>query len=250
MSNLQTLAFYATPEHECSYLKDQKAVTMFVDPKAHVDQELYTELSRFGFRRSGNHYYRPHCNTCQACVPIRIPSRAFRPSKSQKRVQKTNHQIDVQVMKPDFHEDHYLIYEKYINQRHADGDMFPPSRDQYRSFLVDGHSSTEFVEFSLQGKVLGIAVIDCLIDGLSAIYTFFDPEYQKLSLGTYAILWQLQEAKKRNLPYLYLGYFIRRCQKMNYKTAFKPYEARINERWLSEEQLRQIAGIANSLETE
>lgn len=248
MSNLQTLAFYATPEHDCSYLQGQKAITMFVDPKANVDVELYTELSRFGFRRSGNHYYRPHCNACQACIPIRLPVADFTASRSQKRVMRLNRELKAQVMAPDFHEDHYLIYEKYINQRHADGDMYPPGREQYRSFLIDGHASTEFVEFSLNEKVLGLAVIDCLNDGLSAIYTFFDPEFDKLSLGTYAIIWQIQEAQRRQLPYVYLGYFIKKCTKMNYKTAFKPFEARINERWLSNSQLQHIADIATSTE--
>lgn len=248
MSNLQTLAFYATPEHDCSYLEGQKAVTMFVDPKAKVDIELYTELSRFGFRRSGSHYYRPHCDQCQACIPIRLPVSSFKASRSQKRVTRLNRALKAQVMVPDFHEDHYLVYEKYINQRHADGDMYPPGREQYRSFLIDGHASTEFVEFSLDEKVLGVAVIDRLSDGLSAIYTFFDPDYEKLSLGTFAILWQIQEAQRRQLPYVYLGYFIRKCAKMNYKTAFKPFEARINERWLSDAQLQQIAGFASPFE--
>lgn len=241
MTNLQTLAFFATPEHACSYLPNQKATTMFVDPKAIIGTDLYTELSRFGFRRSGSHYYRPHCTNCNACIPIRVPTKEFKPSRSQKRIIRLNNDTVAQVMNPDFHEDHYLLYEKYISRRHADGDMYPPSRDQYRSFIVDGHSSSQFVEFSIGSRVLGLAVIDRLVDGLSAIYTFFDPEYERLSLGTYAVLWQIEESRNRNLPYLYLGYFIRQCKKMNYKTAFKPYEARINETWLSESQLEIIA---------
>jgi len=246
MTNLQTLAFYATPEHTCSYLPEQKAITMFVDPKVNVGTELYTELSRFGFRRSGTHYYRPHCNHCKACIPLRVLTNKFKPSRSQKRIIKLNQNTVAQVMTPNFHEDHYLMYEKYITQRHADGDMYPPSREQYRSFLVDGHSSTQFVEFSSGSQVLGIAVIDNLVDGLSAIYTFFDPEYDHLSLGTYAVLWQIEESRKQGFPYLYLGYFIRQCKKMNYKTAFKPYEARINEYWLSEAKLEQIVAQQSS----
>ena len=246
MTNLQTLAFYATPEHTCSYLPEQKAITMFVDPKVNVGTELYTELSRFGFRRSGTHYYRPHCNHCKACIPLRVLTNEFKPSRSQKRIIKLNQNTVAQVMTPNFHEDHYLMYEKYITQRHADGDMYPPSREQYRSFLVDGHSSTQFVEFSSGSQVLGIAVIDNLVDGLSAIYTFFDPEYDHLSLGTYAVLWQIDESRKQGFPYLYLGYFIRQCKKMNYKTAFKPYEARINEYWLSEAKLEQIVAQQSS----
>lgn len=246
MTNLQTLAFYATPEHDCSYLEGRKATTMFVDPKAEVSTELYTELSRFGFRRSGNHYYRPHCTDCHACVPIRIPVDQFKPSRSQKRVIAQNRGTFAQSLKADFHEDHYLIYEKYIIERHKDGDMYPPGREQYRSFLVDGHHSTRFIEFSIDNRPIGIAVIDELLDGLSAIYTFFDPDYERLSLGTYAVLWQIEEAKKRGLPFIYLGYFIRQCQKMNYKTKFRPFQARIDERWLSESQLQDLASQIQS----
>jgi arginine-tRNA-protein transferase len=240
MSNLQTLVFYATPEHDCSYLADKQATTVFVDPKAKVDLDIYTQLSNLGFRRSGNHYYRPHCKACNACIPIRIPVTTFRPSRSQKRILKLNKNVEVRLMSADFHEDHYLIYEKYIHIRHADGDMFPPSREQYRSFLIEGPSITRFAEFSLNGQVIGVAVVDILIDGYSAIYTFFDPDYAHLSLGTYAILWQIQAAKEKTLPFLYLGYFIKACTKMSYKTAFKPFEAHIENTWLSEEAMQKL----------
>ncbi len=241
MSNLQTLIFYATPEHACSYLPDKKATTMFVDPKANINLDIYSQLSGLGFRRSGNHYYRPHCNACKACVPLRVQARRYKPSRSQKRIQNKNKDLEHRVMAADFHEDHYLLYEKYIQTRHADGDMYPPSRGQYRSFLAESHSSTRFIEFSKGGKLYAVAVVDFLIDGLSAIYTFFDPEFEHLSLGTYAILWQIAEAKRQNLPYLYLGYFIGQSKKMNYKSSFKPFEARINDCWLDEEYLLSIA---------
>jgi len=241
MSNLQTLVFYATPEHDCSYLPDKKASTMFVDPKAQINQQMYSQLSQLGFRRSGNHYYRPHCNHCNACIPIRLPVDRFRASRSQKRVLKKNVDTQCQIMAPDFHEDHYLLYEKYIIERHADGDMFPPGRDQYRAFLIDCHANTQFVEFSIDNRLAGIAVIDQLQDGLSAIYTFFDPAFDAFSLGTYAILWQINETRRRNLKYLYLGYFIKHCRKMAYKSAFKPFEARINDQWMNEQQLKLLA---------
>jgi len=241
MTNLQTLVFYATPEHDCSYLPDQKAVTMFLDPKTPVSTDIYSQLSGFGFRRSGNHFYRPHCNHCKACIPMRVPADRFVPSKSQKRILRKNRHVQCQIMSPDFHEDHYLLYEKYICERHRDGDMYPPSREQYRSFLVEGHASTRFVEFSIEDRLYAIAVIDRLNDGLSAIYTFFDPDLEKLSPGTYAILWQLEYAKELNLPYLYLGYFIRQCQKMSYKNNFRPFEAMINDQWMDEKQMSSIA---------
>lgn len=239
------MVFYATPEHDCSYLPDQLATTMFVDPKANISNDVYGQLSELGFRRSGNHYYRPHCNHCNACIPTRVLADQFKASRSQKRVLKNNQGVKAQILSPDFHEDHYALYEKYINERHVDGDMYPASREQYRSFLVDGRDCTRFIEFSLAEQVIAIAVMDQLADGLSAIYTFFDPELDHLSLGTYAVLWQLEEAKRRNLPYVYLGYFISECKKMSYKTKFKPFQVRIDERWLSFEELQEIAKQAH-----
>jgi leucyl-tRNA---protein transferase len=241
MTNLRELDFFATPEHDCSYLPGEQATTMFADPKIKVDKQLYSELSDLGFRRSGQHYYRPHCDNCNACTPIRVSAQNFEPSRSQKRVLKKNKNLQGQMIPADFHEDHYLLYEKYILNRHADGDMYPPSREQYRSFLVNGHSTTQFIELSENGQLLGIAVCDQLDDGLSAIYTFFDPDFDAKSLGTYAVLWQLQQAKKMDLQYLYLGYFIKQCRKMSYKAQYSPFEARINNQWLSEAQMQQIA---------
>ncbi|KZY39858.1 MULTISPECIES: arginyltransferase [unclassified Oleiphilus] len=240
MTQQQELALYATPEHDCSYLPGMQASTVFADPKVIIDTDTYSELSAQGFRRSGQHYYRPHCTSCQACTPIRVSAPNFQRSKSQKRVWNKNSQVKGKILPADFHEDHYLLYEKYIHSRHADGDMYPPSRDQYRSFLVNGHSTTQFIEFSEGDHLLGIAVCDQLNDGLSAIYTFFDPELSAKSLGTYAILWQVEEAKNRELSYLYLGYFIKECKKMAYKTKFSPFEARIGDQWYTEEQLINI----------
>lgn len=241
MKDLEHLIFFTTPEHACSYLPDQQSTTLFADPKAAINTHLYTTLSTLGFRRSGKHFYRPYCDQCQACTPIRVNTGLFQPTKSQRRTLRKNHMIKTQVLSADFHEDHYLLYEKYLHSRHADGDMYPPSRSQYRSFLVEGHSSTQFVEFSLEGQLCAVAVCDKLNDGLSAIYTFYDPDYSAFSLGTYAILWQIEEARRKGLPYLYLGYFIKNCRKMAYKNQFSPFEARINNQWLSEQQLENLA---------
>jgi arginine-tRNA-protein transferase len=248
MTQLQELALYATPDHDCSYLPGQQASTIFADPKVIIDKHLYSQLSYLGFRRSGQHYYRPNCNNCQACTPIRVNAQGFLKSRSQKRIWKKNINVRGRMLPAGFHEDHYLLYERYILSRHSDGDMYPPSREQYRSFLVEGHDTTQFIEFSEDNHLLGIAVCDQLDDGLSAIYTFFDPELSSRSLGTYAILWQLEEARKQNLNYLYLGYFIKECKKMAYKTKFSPYEARLEDQWFTEAQLIQIRDqlLANS----
>lgn len=232
MSSLRTLIFYATPEHNCSYLPSQKATTMFVDPKAQVDQKLYSQLSRLGFRRSGSHYYRPHCNDCRACIPVRLPVEGFVPDRSQRRTLQRNADLKVQLIDAYFSEEHYQLYERYICGRHQDGDMYPPSKDQYRSFLIDGSEYTRFAEFRLDDRLIAIAVIDTLDDGLSAIYTFYDPDYANRSLGTYAILWQIEEVRRRGEEYLYLGYWIKQCHKMAYKTKFRPIEMMVNDRWV------------------
>lgn len=231
MSSLQTLIFYATPEHECSYLEGKKATTMFVDPKAHVNKALYSQLSVLGFRRSGNHYYRPHCNQCKACVPVRVPVALFSPSRSQKRIIKKNVGLEVSIRPPEFCQKHYDLYEKYIIQRHADGDMFPPSEEQYRSFLVEANPSTFYVEFKYKGELIGVSVVDELEDGLSAVYTYFDPDISERSLGVYAVLWQIEECKRRSLNYIYLGYWIKDCRKMEYKTLYKPVEFLLDNHW-------------------
>jgi len=234
MSNLQTLIFYATPEHDCSYLEGKKATTMFVDPKAKITIDLYDQLSQLGFRRSGHHYYRPHCNACDACIPVRVPADLFKRSRSQKRVWRLNRDVQTRIVDPEFREEHYTLYERYINLRHADGDMYPPSREQYQAFLIDSHPNTFFVEFWLNDQLYGISVIDRLKEGLSAVYTYFDPDLDYMSPGTYSILWQIEECKRRQLKYLYLGYWLKECRKMAYKKQFRPFQARIDDLWQSD----------------
>ena len=235
MSSLQTLIFYATPEHDCSYLEGQQATTMFVDPKANIDKGLYSKLSVLGFRRSGNHYYRPHCNDCTACIPVRVPINNFVPSRSQKRNIKKNLGLETSITPPEFYQKHYELYEKYIIARHADGDMYPPSEEQYRSFLVESNPNTFFVEFKYKGELIGVSVVDELTDGLSSVYTYFDPAVSDRSLGVYSVLWQIEECKRRSQDYLYLGYWIKNCRKMEYKTLYRPVEFLINNKWTRQE---------------
>lgn len=232
MTQLTELQFYATPEHECSYLPDLKAKTLFIDPKSTIDQKVYSQLSEIGFRRSGTHVYRPHCDNCQACISIRIPTDSFVMSSSQRRIFNKNKDLVARQVDSKYTDEYYQLYENYINTRHQDGDMYPPSKDQFNSFLVDSKQQSHFIEFRLpNGQLLAISNMDVLEDSHSAVYTFYDPNYNKRSLGTFAILWQIEQAKQGALKYLYLGYWVEACQKMNYKTAFKPIELLINGRW-------------------
>lgn len=231
MSNLRTLVFFATPAHDCSYLPDRQATTMFVDPRAKVDKRLYSQLTTLGFRRSGSHYYRPHCEHCNACIPVRLRVEDFRPDRNQRRILKKNANLDCRMVRANFTEKYYQLYAHYIEERHADGDMFPPSREQFTSFLVEGATDSWFVEILDGEKLVGLAAVDMLDEGLSAIYTVFDPAYEHRSLGTFAVLWQIEEARRLELPYLYLGYWIAECRKMNYKTRFRPIEALKDGHW-------------------
>ncbi|MEH6593698.1 MAG: arginyltransferase [Halioglobus sp.] len=230
-SSLRDLKVYTTYPHGCSYLKDQEAVTLFVDPRQPVDKALYSKLSAMGFRRSGGHIYRPHCTDCNACIPARIPVDTFSPSRRQRRTLKRNRDLAIEHT-PDIKDStSYELYRSYIEARHADGDMYPPDREQYESFLSNEWNCTDYYRFYDKGRLIAIAVVDVLEDGLSAIYTFFDPEASQRSLGGFAVLWQIEKAREMGLEYIYLGYWIRGCQKMAYKSEYRPLELYLNNRW-------------------
>ncbi len=230
-SSLHHLKVFTTYPHECSYLLGEEATTLFVDPKQDVDQNLYTSLSRMGFRRSGLHMYKPNCAACQACVPARIPVFDFDPSRNQKRVLKRNSDLRVQshtILEADRA---YPLYERYIRARHHDGDMFPPSPEQFKSFLGQAWDFTRYYCFSSGDELKAVAVVDHLNDGFSAIYTFFDPADEAQSLGKFVILWQIELAKQLQLPYVYLGYWVQNCRKMDYKIQYRPIELLDKGEW-------------------
>jgi len=232
MTELARLKFYATQAHPCSYLPTEQATTLFLDPSQPMDAQVYAELSEVGFRRSGDHLYRPHCQNCSACVPARLPAADFTPNRQQRRIRSRNVDLQVQAARPTFSEEYYDLYARYIEQRHADGDMYPPNREQFSTFLVRDLPFSRFYEFRLNGRLLAVAVTDVLPNGLSAVYTFYDPDEEHRSLGRYAILWQIAETARLGLHALYLGYWIKNCRKMNYKTQYRPIELFVNQRWV------------------
>ncbi len=231
MTDLANIRLFATHPHSCSYLEEKEATTVFVDPKQEVDAALYGALSDQGFRRSGAHLYRPHCNSCKACVPARVPAHLFKPNRNQRKCWNRNKDITVNSTRTRTDEQ-YALYERYINQRHSDGDMYPPSREQFDGFLTSEWGVTEYLEFRTSNKLIAVAVCDRLHNGYSAVYTYFAPEEQKRSLGVYAVLWQLELVKQLGLNNLYLGYWIKECQKMNYKTDYRPLELLTDNRWI------------------
>jgi arginine-tRNA-protein transferase len=224
--------FFLTPPHPCSYLDRADAQTLFADPRRIISSDLYQTLSDNGFRRSGGHLYRPHCGSCSACVPTRVPANSFTPSRSQRRILKRSSDLRVEVEEAKFTKRHYHLYERYINQRHADGDMFPATEDQFKSFLLSQWSASIFVSIYAGERLLSVAVTDQLAHGLSAIYTFFEPSETRRSLGVLSVLKQLELCQARELDFLYLGYWIKDSDKMSYKTNYRPTELFINDRWV------------------
>lgn len=215
---------YSTPPHECTYLSRRQATTVFIDPHFPKDAHLYNILSQHGFRRSGEHLYRPHCQACQACLAVRIPVKQFKMRRSQKRVFQKNQDITVKAVRSGFKQEHFELYSRYLEHRHRGGGMDNPSTDSYLQFLTSLWANTIFYEFRLKEQLVAVAVVDIYEDAFSAIYTFFDPDYPQRSLGVFAILWEIHEAIRHGMNYVYLGYFIKECRKMNYKTEYRPLE--------------------------
>ncbi|MGJ8680720.1 arginyltransferase [Paraglaciecola sp.] len=224
------MKFGITQAFQCSYLSDQNEQLLVLMPETEPTAQHYDYLIAAGFRRSGLQIYRPHCQTCNACEAIRLPIHLFKRSKSQKRIWNKNKDITIKVSDKDKPE-YYPLYESYINQRHADGSMFPASRPQYDGFIISPWDNALFIEFYVLDELIGVAVTDEMPHSLSALYTFFKPEEDKRSLGTYAILQQIELAKSLNKTYLYLGYQIDACAKMNYKQKFLPHERFFEEKW-------------------
>jgi arginine-tRNA-protein transferase len=229
----ETIALFRTAEHPCSYLPNRQSRTIFVDPDLKFSNSLYEELTHSGFRRSGQHLYRPDCGTCTSCIPSRIPVNQFEFTKQQKRIYKKNQDLIVKIAPSQYRDEDYALFERYINARHRDGDMYPTNQQSYTDFLTCRPDVSFQIRLFDGEKLISVAVTDKLMTGLSAIYTFFDPEYDKRSLGTFSILSQIEITRINNLPYLYLGYWVPGCQKMEYKTKFNPIELLVDKKWQS-----------------
>jgi arginine-tRNA-protein transferase len=228
----EAIKLFSTAPHPCSYLEGQEASTLFLDPAVTIDQATYSYLCELGYRRSGNFVYKPNCANCDACISVRLPVNDYLFSRSEKRILKKNHDLRVEKAEHIFTTDCYKLYASYICQRHIDGDMYPPSLEQYKNFLNNGFGNSEYYCFYLEDSLKAVAVVDRVDHGLSAVYTFYDPFDNKRSLGNFAVLWQIQAARMACLDYVYLGYWVKNCHKMSYKSRYRPMEMLINEQWL------------------
>ena len=225
------IRLFETVVDECPYIEGNQSASILVDPDHQIDRSLFSMLSKQGFRRSGEMLYAPKCPSCNACVSVRIPTETFTPSRSQKRVWKKNLDLRASIEEVSFEDEHFDMYFRYQQHRHPDSTMCDEDQTKYKSFIDSTYSYSRFLCFRLEGKLIGISVLDQFDGGLSAVYTFFDPEYSNRSIGTYAILYSLKLAKMHKVPHVYLGYWIEESQKMDYKRKFKPLEGYIDRQW-------------------
>ena len=253
---LQKLQFYVTTGYTCGYLPNKMAQSLIAAPQHLVDAKVYSGLIQQGFRRSGKFSYRPHCENCQECVPVRIILYQFSLNRSQKRAFKQHNNLTTTLLPIGFHEEHYALYASYQRARHSEEKMQSETTsqesdvEQYQSFLCQSNVESVMVEFRENGQLKMVSVIDIVLDGISAVYTFYestdttssygDPakrasygdSSKRASYGTYNVIWQTLWAKELGLPYLYLGYWIRDSKKMAYKQNFKPLEKLIDGEWI------------------
>ena len=231
MTAPERLRLFATAVHPCGYLAGHEARTVVVDPYRPKDPALYGLLARLGFRRSGASIYRPACARCSECIPVRIPVARFRPRRVHRRVRDRNRDLGVRGLPPRFDAKHFALYCRYLSARHPGGGMDNPSPEQYRDFLTSAWCDTLFLEYSLGAEVVAVSVLDRLPDALSCVYTFFDPDHGRRSLGTHAILHAIDIARRDRLEWLYLGYYVADSPKMGYKADYRPQERLVDGRW-------------------
>jgi leucyl-tRNA---protein transferase len=228
---LSALQFYLTATYPCSYLAGHEARSQVATPSFLISTRVYSELVRHGFRRSGTFTYRPRCDSCEECVPVRIEVNAFQPNRSQRRAWNKLHYLRASlhplVDKPEYFE----LYKRYQKGRHLDGGMSNDSHEQYEKFLLQSHVESVLAEFREGDTLRMVSIIDVLDDGLSSVYTFYDPDLPQAGFGTYNILWQIELCRQLQLPHLYLGFWIRDSRKMAYKSNFKPMQGLVQGNW-------------------
>jgi arginyl-tRNA--protein-N-Asp/Glu arginylyltransferase len=229
---MTSIPLFLTSQHPCSYLEGELAQSVFVAPSFHLLSAHYSRLIEQGFRRSGDQVYAPHCSQCSACIPARLAVDEFKPNKSQKRCLKKNMNTKAVIKPAVFEQAHYDMYLRYQTIRHSSGPMAESGPEDYINFLASTWCDTRFVEFLINNELAAIAVVDQFNNAWSAVYTFFEPEFSSYSLGVYAVLWQIEQAKLQGREFLYLGFWIKQCKKMAYKIDYQPLQLLVDNEWI------------------
>lgn len=225
------LTFGLTAPERCSYLPGQQEQVVFLLPDHPIDAQLYQQLLQHNFRRSGNDVYRPHCPACQQCQSVRLTVSNFAPDRRQRRILQRAKRAHFHTRLVAPSSNYYPLYQRYINARHADGAMYPPSPEQLDSLLHCNWLPVKVLEIYHQQQLIAVTVVDVLDKALSAVYTFYHPDYQHYSPGVLAILGLIEQAQQKQKAYLYLGYYVADCAKMAYKAEFQPQQRFSAEKW-------------------
>ena len=233
------LQFYVTAPYPCSYLPDLQARSQVATPALLIDTRVYSELVQHGFRRSGTYTYRPHCDNCRACVPLRVLAKQFKANRSQRRAWKQHAHLEATLHPLQDSTEYFDLYQRYQRARHKDGGMDNDDRESYQNFLLQSHVDSLLVEFrepsdpaqESPGVLRMVSVIDLLKDGLSSVYTFYEPDLPRARLGVYNVLWQIELCRKLKLDFIYLGYWIEHSRKMAYKTEYQPAQGLLDSEW-------------------
>ncbi len=233
--------FFITAPSPCPYLQGRVERKVFTHLVGHDARSLNTQLSQGGFRRSQNIAYRPACDGCAACVSVRVPVNTFALTGSFRRNLKTNADIDATVVKSEATSEHYSLFRSYIDQRHSDGGMADMTVLDFSAMIDDNFVDSRLVEYRVRsdgGRLVGAVLIDILGDGISMIYSFYDPDERRRSLGTYMILDNIARVRRLGLPFLYLGYWVQGSRKMDYKSRFLPQERLTADGWALHKETR------------
>ncbi|WP_407354641.1 arginyltransferase [Luteimonas sp. R10] len=226
-----SLRLFHTGLHPCGYWPDRTARDLVLDPRDPRLAQFYPQALQWGFRRSGDIVYRPHCQGCRACVAVRIPVAAFRPDRGQRRCLARNADVEARVVPAERDDERLALYQRYLRARHPQGGMDGHGAAEFDQFLLGSWTQGRFLELRARQRLLAVAATDLTGDALSAVYTFYDPDEAARSPGTLAILRQIEWARREGRDHLYLGYWIAGHGKMDYKRRFRPLEAFDGRRW-------------------
>jgi leucyl-tRNA---protein transferase len=227
----QTVRVFVTNEHDCGYFADRVVQNLVIDPDASNKQQIYDKAIQHGYRRAGESIFKPKCPQCSACIATRIRISAFEYSRAQRRCLKRNQDLICEVRDARHCDEALDLYQRYLKARHLGAGMDDADADSFQSFLLGKWARTKFIQLRKDGQLLANAVTDFTEDGLSAMYTFFDPNHAERSLGVASILAQIQIARGLSLPFVYLGYWIDQHPKMQYKAGYSALEIYQNGRW-------------------